>query len=340
MPMLDPFDTNAFNLVSMVSAINILPNKYGLLNSMGMFPIKGVPTRTILIEEKNGVLNLLAPKPVGSPGQMNDMGTRTVRSFAIPHIPLEDVLTPAEYEGIRAFGQESSFATLASIVAEKLQSMKDKHDITLEYHRMGALKGVVYDANNNIIYDYFKEFLIDKKEVDFLLGTSTTDILARCVEVTRHMEDNLKGEVMMEEPLALVDEDFWNAFVSHDVVKAAYERWLDGEFLRTDLRKKGFPFGGIRWKEYRGTATTHDGVSRKFLASKDGICFPLGTRDVFTTYAAPADFLETTNTIGLPYYAKQERRKFNRGIDFHTQTNLLPMCKRPGVIVRVYTSTT
>jgi hypothetical protein len=338
MPMLDPFSTDAFNLQSLVAAINILPNKYGLIESMGLMPIKGTRTRSILVEEKNGVLNLLKTKPVGSEGQKNDSARRVVRSFAVPHIPLDDVLLPSEYEGLRAFGQESVFAALASIVNEKLQSMKDKHDITLEYQRMGALKGVVYDEDLSVIYDFFKEFLIDKKSIDFVLGTAGTNVKNKCTEVRRHIEDNLKGAMMQGDPLVLCDSSFWDKFTSHTTVKAAFDRWESGAFLREDYRVQGFSFGGLRFKEYRGTATTHDGVTRKFIDTDYGITFPLGTTDVFTTIAAPADFIETTNTLGKPYYAKQEARKFNRGIDFHTQTNLLPMCKRPGVLVEVYTS--
>jgi hypothetical protein len=57
--------------------------------------------------------------------------------------------------------------------------------------------------------------------------------------------------------------------------------------------------------------------------------------DTFGTYFAPADFNETVNTLGQPLYAKQEPRKFDRGTDLHTQSNPLPMCHRPGVLVKL-----
>lgn len=50
---------------------------------------------------------------------------------------------------------------------------------------------------------------------------------------------------------------------------------------------------------------------------------------------APADFNETVNTLGQPLYAKQDSRKFERGTDLHTQSNPLPMCHRPGVLVKL-----
>ncbi len=56
--------------------------------------------------------------------------------------------------------------------------------------------------------------------------------------------------------------------------------------------------------------------------------------NTFETVFAPADFTETVNTIGKEVYAKQEPRKFNRGIDLHTQSNPLPICYRPGELVK------
>lgn len=337
MPTLNPFATNdAFNMVSLTEALNIIPNDYGLIRTSGLFVDKPVRTRTIMIERKNNTLNLLQTMPVGSPGQKNKMGVRDVRSFVVPHIPFDDVILPQEYDGIRAFGSETEMDTLASIMNDHLANMRAKHAITQEYQQMGALKGIVYDADGSVIYNYFTEFLYKQESVDFLLGTAGTDIQQKCTQVARIMETNLHGETM-NGIVCLVDQSFWDKFIAHSAVKAAYDRWRDGAALREDLRD-GFYFGKIIFKEYVGTATDFGGTERKFIANDDAIAYPLGTQNVFKNFIAPADFLETVNTMGQPLYAKQEPRKFNRGIDIHTQSNQLPMCMRPNLIVRVYTS--
>lgn len=93
------------------------------------------------------------------------------------------------------------------------------------------------------------------------------------------------------------------------------------------------------FEEYRGKASyvKADGSAetREFIAPGEAHAFPLGTIDTFGTYVAPADFNETVNTLGQPLYAKQEPRKFERGTDLHTQSNPLPMCHRPGVLVKL-----
>ncbi len=254
----------------------------------------------------------------------------------MPHIPHDDVVLPEEVQGIRAFGAENETQALADVITDHLAAMRNKHAITLEHLRMGALKGVILDADGSTLYDLYAEFGITAKSVDFLLGTAGTDVKAKCLEVVRHIEDNLRGEFMTSVH-ALVSPEFFDALTSHPKVESAYARWMDGAALRDDMRA-GFPFGGITFEEYRGQATDAAGTVQRFIAANEGHAFPLGTSDTFATYVAPADFNETANTLGRPLYAKQEPRKFDRGTDLHTQSNPLPMTHRPGVLVKVFSS--
>jgi hypothetical protein len=330
---LNPFSSNYFNMQSLTDAINIIPNNYGRVEQLGLFRTKPVRTRHIAVEERRGVLNLLPTTLPGSPATVGVNAKRAVRSFTVPHIPHEDVVLPEEAQGIRAFGSETELMALSDVLTDHLQTMRDKHAITLEHLRMGALKGVILDADGSTLYDLYAEFGITAKTVTFDLDTPATDVKAKCLEVLRHIEDKLRGEVMTDVH-ALVSAEFFDAFTSHAAVKDAYARWRDGEALRTDMRK-GFPFAGIVFEEYRGQATDVDGAVRRFIASGEGHAFPMGTLSTFVNYFAPADFNETVNTLGKPLYAKQEPRKFDRGTDLHTQSNPLPMCLRPEVLVRL-----
>lgn len=331
--MINPFENDAFNLVSLTEAINILPNNYGKLNEMNLFPGKSVRTRTICVEEQNGVLNLLPTQLPGSPATFETRTKRKLRSFTIPHIPHDDIILPEEIQGVRAFGSESELQVMANIVTEHLQSMRNKHAITLEYLRMGALKGEILDADGSTLYNLYDAFEITPKEVNFALNVATTDVKKKCLDIKRYIEDNLKGEIMSDIH-CLVSSEFFDALTTHAKVKEAYERWQEGAALRNDMRS-GFTFGGITFEEYRGQATDPDGNVRRFIAENEGHCFPLGTAQSFVTYFAPADFNETVNTLGQPLYAKQTARKFERGIEIHTQSNPLPLCLRPAVLVKV-----
>ena len=332
MSMLNPFANDAFQMTALTAALNKLPNNFGKLEQMNLMPPEGVRTRTILIEEMNGVLNLLPTMPVGAPATLGTQAKRKVRSFVIPHIPHEDVVLPEEVQGLRAFGSENDVEALSSLLARKLQNMRNKHEITLEFLRVGALKGVILDADGSVLYDLFSEFGVSPRVVNFQLTTSSTEILSKVLETKRHIEDNLRGEFMTG-IYCLCSQGFFDALTTHTKVKEAYSRWQQGQLLFTDNRTN-FTFGGITFEEYRGQATDIAGNLRKFIADDEAHFFPLGTASTFRTYFAPADFNETANTIGLPLYAKQAPRKFDRGTDIHTQSNPLPICLRPEILVK------
>jgi hypothetical protein len=332
MPMTNPFDNDAFNMAALTVALNKIPNQYGRLEQMNLMPADSVRLRTVLVEEMSGVLNLLPTRPVGSPGTLGTQGKRKVRSFVVPHIPHDDTVLPEEVQGLRAFGSETELEALSALMARKLQTMRNKHAITLEHLRMGALKGVILDADGSVLYDLYSEFGITPKTVNFALGTASTEVLLKVLEVKRHIEDNLFGEFMTRIH-CLCSPGFYDALTTHSKVKEAYQYYKRNQQLGSDYRT-GFEFGEVTFEEYRGQATDAAGNVRKFIADDEAHFFPLGTASTFSTYFAPADFNETANTMGLPLYAKQEPRKFGRGTDLHTQSNPLPICLRPGVLVK------
>lgn len=104
--MNNPFSNPAFSMTALTAAINILPNRYGRLEELNLMPAKPVRQRQIVVEEMNGVLNLLPTLPPGSPGTVGKRGKRNLRSFVVPHIPHDDVVLPEEVQGIRAFGRK------------------------------------------------------------------------------------------------------------------------------------------------------------------------------------------------------------------------------------------
>jgi hypothetical protein len=332
MPVPDFFNSSAFNAVSLTIGINKIPNKYGRLQSMGLFNESGVTTRTVVVEERNGVLNLLPTQPVGSPGTVGTEGRRKVRSFVVPHIPHDDVVLPEEVQNLRAFGSENALESVSSMMAQKMATMRAKHDITLEFMRMGALKGIVIDGGGVTLWNLYTEFGITAKEINFALTTSSTEVLSKVLEGKRHIEDNLKGE-MMTGVHCLCSSGFYDALTTHATVKEAYKYYMQRQNVSGDFRS-GFEYGGVVFEEYRGTSTSPDGTARPFITANEAHMFPVGTTQTFQTYFAPADFNEAANTPGLAVYAKQEPRKFGRGWDLHTQSNPLPLCLRPELLVK------
>ncbi len=335
MPMINP--ANIFSLSDLSEAINIVPNRYGRLNEMGLFPVKGHTVDTISIEEKNGVLTLIPSTTDGGPGVVGSRGRRKLRTFKIPQMVFEDHFSAKELAHARAFGKNVK-ETVQEMMADKLEGARSRHDITLEFLRMGALKGLIIDGDGStVLYDLFAEFGITKKVVNFKLGTQGTKVANLCREVVRHIEDNLMGEVMTG-VRALVSPEFYDALITHPNVEKAYLNWSAAQDrIGGDLRK-GFPFGGIVFEEYRGKATDASGTVHRYLDEGKAIAFPTGTAQTFRTHVGPADFNETIGRVGQLYYAKVTPTRNDRGWDIHTQSNVLPLCQRPGVLVELTAS--
>ena len=64
----------------------------------------------------------------------------------------------------------------------------------------------------------------------------------------------------------------------------------------------------------------------------------MGTLDTFVTYGAPANLIETVNTVGLPIYARQIARPDGSAIEVKTDASILPVNKRPRLAVHLHSS--
>ena len=340
--LLNPFEADAFSMANLCAAIEILPNLYGRVNQLGVFNnVEGITTRTAIVEEYSGVLNLLKTMPVGAPGNNNKIGKRTVRSFTVPHIPLDDIIRPEEFSGIREFGQPNQMKTLATVMNRHLQTAKNKFAITLENLRMGALKGIILDADGSTLYNLYTEFGIVAQTVSFALmsgsplaKTTTTDVAKKCREVLRWIETHLLGEVMTD-VRCLCSQEFFDALIGNTNVEKYYLNWTNAAQIAGTDPRKGFPFGGIIFEEYLGVATDETGTSRRFIAEGEAHCFPMGTMNTFKQIYAPGNFLETVNTPGLELYAKQVIEDMARWVDLHIESNPLPLCCRPATLVKL-----
>lgn len=336
--IVNPFDAGGFTLAEMSAAIQLLPNPYGRVGQLGLFAPEPISQRNVTIESIEGELRLLPAVAPGAPATVGSTDKRSVRSFAVPHIPHNDVVLPEEIQGIRGLGLAAGEDPLVTVMTRKLARMRAKHAQTLEYMRVNALLGITKDGAGNTLYDWHDEFDIEKPEVDFVFG-STEDMVIHCTQVARHIEENLKGE-MMTTIHALVSPEFFDALVKHKTVKEAYTFYqgtAGTNPLRDDVRR-GFRFGSILFEEYFGTVTLANGTPARLIPPREGVAFPLGTLDTFRTYFAPANLMEAVGTYGQELYAHQLARPNGTGVDIYTQSNPLPIVKRPALTVRLHSS--
>jgi hypothetical protein len=333
MPTLDIFNNDPFSVASLTAAINEQDYVPGRIGEIGLFQEDGVTTTTVEVENSKGALSLVPAGQRGEPAKgKTGKDDRSFRMFKTVHLKEPDSIRADEIQNMRAFGSESETEAVEAYVAQRQAKAGRKLEATLEHLRIGAIKGKLLDADGvTVIYDLYSEFGITQQSVDFVLGTDATKIKTKVVGALRKSEDSLGGGSATEYR-AFCGDDFFDAFVSHPVVERAYERYQDGGELRSDSRG-GFAFAGVIWENYRGNV---GGVA--YVPTGEGFLVPVGVPDQFITRFAPADWMETANTMGLPKYSKQEPLEMGRGIALENQSNPICLNTRPGSVIRLFTN--
>lgn len=330
------FADREFTTEELSAAMNVVPNNYNAVTSLGIFgnPIP-LATTMVRLDINNGVLALLPVTERGGPASKGTQGKRAAKIFEIPNISHEDAVMAAEIQNLRAFGQFAP-EMFEDAVNRKLATMAMKHMLTHEWHRVGALSGIILDSDGAAMLNLFTEFGATEKVEYFGAAGSVRDHI---VDIKRHIEDNLLGDVMTG-VAALCSPEFFDMLVNDTDVKAAYNAAAMVSAMNPNLRdtRPMFVYQDVAFVEYRGQAgvLNADGTTttRKFIPANTARFFPLGTMDSAASYVAPADFIETVNKPGQLFYAKPHLLKYGRGLELHTQSNLLPIWKRPACLVQ------
>lgn len=336
MPTLDVFKADGFNVASLTDAILKAPFQPMRLGQLGLFAERGVTTTVIQVEEKSGQLTLIQTSARGGPAP-DPLGAskRTLRSFAVPHLSRESQINADEVQNIRAFGSETEVQLVQALVDERLAELRQMHEVTHERHRISALQGILLDADGSTIFNLFTEFGVSQQTQDFDFTTATTDVRNVIVAAKRLAEDHLGGTVATAWR-GFCGKNWFDKLVSHATVLDAF-KYQQGQMLGQDLRFTGFTYGGVIWEEYMGSVTNPGGSSVDFVNADQAYLVPITSPSIFVRRNAPADFMETVNTLGLPIYAKQapDPSGFNRFAQLHTQSNPLHLCLRPRAVVKL-----
>lgn len=332
--MLDIFNDDAFGVVSLTDAVNKTPFVPGRAGAVAAWSEDGVSTTTIAVEEVAGELKLVSPTPRGAPGTSVGKEKRSVRSLRIPHYQIDDGIMADEVQGVRAFGQESQVETVFGLVNRRMaQHVAWRIDPTLEHQRIGALKGIILDGDGNTVYNLFTEFGVSQMtEVDFDLdaGSPTAGALRQvCDDVARDVADELGG-VGYSGLHAFCGKTFWQNLIAHSEVREVYlasqTRAME---LLNPMAYRTIRLGDITFEEYRGSVG-----GTAFVHTDKCHIFPIGVPGLYRTVYAPADYIETVNTPGLPRYAKQYRMPNDKGVSLEVQSNALSYVTRPRVLVK------
>lgn len=341
-----------YTATQLTDQIDVIPPLYGLLTELDIFPAEGSRNKIVELRYENHVLRVLPAKERGAPAAPALPRTSKTIFVEIPHFPEMDLITPEDIQDILI--QETDVKRLTTVeeeVSKRLMDIKFNHDITKEWLMANALQGNIVDGNSSNLLNLYQVFGVNQTTVDFVLGTSGTDINAKCAAVWQAITSNLKGEVMTGIE-AIVDPNFFEALITHPNVAQFYLNAEQAIMLAMLVRKESagnmwgreFEFGRIRWREYYGTApvkttpTATTLTNQPFWASKTGTAYPRGTRKMFRRYNGPAHDLRFVNTKGNEIYISPHIKPHGEGIELKSESNTLPICRRPEAVVQIVSS--
>lgn len=337
MSVLDVFKGNAFSVISLTDAVNKIPHIPGRAGRAINWNEKGVATTSIMLEEKKGVLTLIDPTPRGGPGATTQKIKRTARNLTIPHYEVNDAVMADEVQGIRAFGAETIVQTVMGKVRERLDDHVNLNlDPTLEYQRIGALKGIILNADGSTLYNLFTEFGVTAQDTVYMtLGAADPKgaIRKKCTQIVRSIARSLGG-VGFAGVHAFAGDDFWDQLIASKETRETFQA-QEAAQLRSGVAFAQFNYGGIVFENYRGATgdVDADDSMTSFIDTEEANCFPVGVPGLYRTVNAPADYIETVNTNGLPRYARQYPMQNGKGVNLDSQMNSLSYCTRPRVLI-------
>ncbi len=345
-----PFDF-AYTDLDLTTEVNRLPIEFGMLNALNIAPAEPKASRFVRIDYRNGQIFVLAATEPGAPGQAGVADVEGGVILQIPHFPHIEAIRVGDLDGVlQVFNGQVEPRSLDRETFRKLGLIRANHSITLEYIRLGMIKGVIKDGRGRTLYDLYTVFGITKKTVDFTLGTDTTDVRAKCEEVVDHIMTKLLGETSSGID-SIVSTEFFNKLITHAKVE---KFWLNAqntsEHRNLTRQMSGgnwgrvFEFGGIVFREYKGSlplkASNGTITTERNVAANYGHAYPTGTMGLMRTFQAPAYHIDAVNEMpsGDPIFISTKILDHGEGAEMKSQTNRIAVCKQPECLVETITS--
>lgn len=328
------FKNSAFSMTALSATANRLDYVPQTLGQLGIFTPKPVRTRDIWIDRRSGGLKLISTSALGAPPEELIGDDRDAVALRTTRLSKGFTLYAHEIEGIRQFGSETELMQVQAEYLRRMQRVRNDMELTHEFHRLGALQGLLLDADGTtVIYDYFEEFdMARPAALEFDFSDPTFNVRLYSNAVARDMIRNSNGAINgFADIHALAGDEFFDALISHPMVERTYLNWAAAADLREGNVFGGFKFGSITYHNYRGT-NDNETVAIK---PDEAHFFPVGAgaSDVFVKAMAPAEFGPFIGTLGQDTYAinipDRDREAYTRG---ELYSYPLYMCTNPGAL--------
>lgn len=327
MPGQNTHTGDPYSLESLTAAVNQEHYRPGQISASGLFEEDSVTTTIVSVELRDGKLALVEPSERGGPGETTDQEKRTKVPFEVDHYQRDDAIKADEVQNVRAFGTEDTLEVLEDRVNRRAQRHAADLTMTLEHQRVGGIKGIVTSKSGKVLHNLYNVFGIAvPAAVSLELDVESTQVTNLWQDVVYSIEDAL------DEPYdglhVYTGRDFHKRMWQHKSVRETFLYGSGAVVLRQDVPDV-FEFGGATWERYKTGARATADAGAPYIATDRARVVPKGVAGLFITRFAPADYNETVNTPGLPFYSRAVAKPNGKGYDLEVQMNSISLCTRP-----------
>lgn len=332
---------NAFQLVDRTDELLLLPQTWTLLGDMGLFVEEFLSTQTLTFEERSGSLSIIKDQVRGSKPQTRSGEVRKLHSYSTTHHPIVDALYPQDIAGVTRPGSNGqSLDTKDAAILRKLEGIRKSYDVTLEVARFKTLAtGQAWSPNGTVVADFYSDFGITKNEVDFVLGTSTTDVIDKCNEIIAGFQESATEGQVITRVVGFASPAFMKKLLAHAKVTQTYVYQNLQQFNITQDRAGGMAlyrrlaFGGIDFIEVPTVI-----AGEALVPSGDCIFVAMDDSGSFVTYYSPANRFGLVNTVAERGYVWTFEDQRLTEITIEAEMNMLNVLRKPNFVARGYSS--
>lgn len=321
----DAFSPKFWNPVTMADVIADTPYIPSYLRDKDTFEERNIPTIDVALEQVSGTVNLVQTSTRGGPSPQRPKNKRAAVKIATAKISEESSITIDEIRAVIAAGGN---------VIESLETVRNQHiadldndvSFTEEHMLLGAIQGLVLDADGSVLFDLNQILGIEKPaDVGFSKGAEAIKKNSNKIRRTMAAALGVNGSSGFRIE-ALCGDEFYDWAMDTDEVKKAFDRPGEGGFLREGgLAHNSFMYAGIIWTNYAGHGEVAVPTSEaRFYADIPGI----GKK-----FYSPSDRAESLGGVGQERYAFADIPYKRKSVELEVQANIVPIYTKPGALI-------
>jgi hypothetical protein len=339
----DIFSSNSFQATEIQQAVGNIVYIPETISTLGIFEVEPLRTTTVGIYKKNEGLALVPFTPRGAPETLPERDARSLVQLEIPRNAQRDRINSHELQNIvnEFMPFDTALMNAEDEVDNRLAKLMRKMEITRAYQQLGALQGLLLDADASVYMNFYTQFGISQPApivFDFTnaFNTTTEGALRTYIanNVVRPMMRQLNSrKTANTRIMAFCGDTFFDKFIATSEVRKTYLNYAAASDLRESKVWQQFDYGGVTWVNFQGT----DDNTTIAIPTNGVIFFPVGATDVFKEYRAPGEGWDQVNQLAQQFYAAVSpdyRPNMMQWVDLYLFNYTLFACIGPDVLLR------